>query len=49
MSALSAFTAIVIAFFAAIGDWLGDMGLGALVGLLVVIGFVIAAYNPPPK
>jgi len=47
MSALIAFTALCVGIGAAIGEYFDDMPLGSLAGLLVVIGFVIAAYNPP--
>jgi uncharacterized membrane protein YdbT with pleckstrin-like domain len=49
MSALSTFTTVVVAFFALIGDYLGSMALGAWLGIVLVIGFVIAAYNEPKK
>jgi hypothetical protein len=49
VSALSAFTAIVIGLCASIGDYLGSMSLGVWLGIVLVIGFVILAYNPPEK
>jgi hypothetical protein len=49
MSALTTFTVICVGIGAAIGEYFDDMALGSLAGLLVVICFVIAAYNPPEK